>query len=62
LVRNLLLLLMLLAALAVAAGVIWRHLALEAAGRFTLDRFGFDQAELTVTEVGFRRIIVEQLT
>lgn len=59
--RNLLLLLMLLVAVAVAAGVIWRHVALEAAGRFALGRFGFDQAELTVTEVGFRRIVAEKV-
>ena len=47
---------------AIAAGVIWRNLALEAAGKYTLKRLGFDQALVTVDEVSFHHIAVSTVS
>lgn len=60
--RNLLLGSLLLALAVTGAAVTWRQPLLEAAGRMALARWGFEQAALTVTEVGLRRITVEAVS
>ncbi len=59
--RNLLLGLLLVLAVALGALVVWRVSVLEAAGEYALAYYGFDQASLAVTEVDLHRIVAENV-
>ncbi len=60
--RKSLLTLGLLLGLAVAAGVFWREVVVEAAARFGLSAGGLGDARFTVTEVGWSEILIEDLS